>query len=255
VDTQILERMGLSPKEVAVYLSALRLGPATVSRISEQSQVDRTLCYSLLNKLVDRGYVSFFTEGSVKQFLASDPEKLVTDLSDQQEELSRLVPQLQKIAGKKPASFAIEIYKGKDGVRHAFNDYMAHPETAFLFGDMTDFQTVAPIHLQKYFLCLKRNNLHEYLIFPEGQDPGTHPTRSHMLPLPKSLFAPSVIWVYGDTTATMMWGDPITTVILRNKAVAENYRAYFKSLWKTSSGKDLRFASPKSVVSTSKKKQ
>ncbi len=239
MDTQVLERIGFSPKEIAVYLSTLRLGSATVAKIAEDSRVDRTLCYSILGKLIDRGYVSFFTVNSAKQFVASDPKKLLTDLSDQADELSRLVPQLEKLAGKKMVSFSIEVHKGKEGVRHIFSDFMAHPDTVFVFGDMTYFQETAPIHLQKYFLCLERNDLQEYLIYPQGPDPGTHPTRSHILMLPKNLFAPSVTWVYGDTTAITIWGDPIATLIIRNKAVAENYLLYFKSLWKLGAGKPL----------------
>lgn len=239
VDSKALEELGLSPKEVSIYLALLSLGPSTVSKIAERTGIDRTLCYSLLNKLIDRGYVSFTTSSTAKEFSAVNPSKLLSDVEVLQERLQTLMPELQALSNKKKSSLSVETFKGSEGVRWLLSDFMTQKHDAYIFGDLVLVNEVAHIHLEKYFRYLEDNNLFEYLLFPEGPDPGLHPTQSKYRTVPRKLLSTSAVWVYGDTTGIIIWSEPILTIIIQNKEVAESYRTYFKFLWKIGSKKGM----------------
>lgn len=61
------------------------------------------------------------------------------------------------------------------------------------------------------------------------------PHYSKFRTVPPGLLSPSFNWIYGDTTTITVWSEPILTVVIQNKLVAENYRAYFRFLWKLGS--------------------
>jgi sugar-specific transcriptional regulator TrmB len=49
--------------------------------------------------------------------------------------------------------------------------------------------------------------------------------------LPKEFSSPLVIWIFGDHVAQVLWDDQIV-FMTKNKKVADDYRKYFKFLWK-----------------------
>ena len=49
--------LGFNKNEIKVYLALLKLGVSSVSEISKTSNVDRTLIYGILDKLIEKGLV------------------------------------------------------------------------------------------------------------------------------------------------------------------------------------------------------
>ena len=49
--------------------------------------------------------------------------------------------------------------------------------------------------------------------------------------LPKEFSSPLVIWIFGDHVAQVLWDDQIVFMV-NNKKVANDYRKYFRFLWK-----------------------
>ena len=53
-----LERIGLSPNEVKIYLTLLRLGASKAGKIAKEAQVDRSATYDSLKRLLEKGIIS-----------------------------------------------------------------------------------------------------------------------------------------------------------------------------------------------------
>jgi hypothetical protein len=43
--------------------------------------------------------------------------------------------------------------------------------------------------------------------------------------------------IYGNKVAIFDWTEPITTIIIEKKGIADSYRKYFNLLWKIASPK------------------
>jgi len=127
-----LNKLGLSDKEIKVYLSSLRLGPASVRKIAVEADVNRGTAYDILKSLIDLGLVSYYQQDKHQYFIAEDPEKLTDALKKKEEqlqdihgELDEVIPQLKSIydkAGAKPVS---KFYDGSDGIKIILADVIA----------------------------------------------------------------------------------------------------------------------------------
>ena len=232
MNTRVLEEMGLSPKEIKIYTTLLRIGSSSVTSISKYSGIDRTLCYSLLNKLIDRGYVGFVTDRQSKKFSATDPAKLLSDLEVQTVQMEKLLPELEKLKGKRNEPVSVQIFQGREGPKWMFADFMTQKNDAYIYGDL-QYEYIAPIQLEKYFNYLKKHKLYEHCIIPEGESPKMTPVHSEVRTVPQHMLSPSSVWIYGETVTITIWSEPIITIAIRNKEITNNYRTYFKFMWDT----------------------
>src|SRR3990167_7127498 len=83
---ELLGDFGLNSKESAVYLACLALGNAGVTRIGEESGVQRTYVYGILEKLIDKGLVSEVETKGISRYSAVEPDNFY---ASQMEQLKR----------------------------------------------------------------------------------------------------------------------------------------------------------------------
>jgi len=76
MNTTLLKDIGLTDTEIKIYLALLSLGATPAGRIVEQTGVYRKNLYDALNKLVEKGLVSYVIEHKKKFFQAKNPENL-----------------------------------------------------------------------------------------------------------------------------------------------------------------------------------
>ena len=79
-----LEEAGLSKNEAKVYLTLLSMGSSTAGIIAEKSRVYRTNVYEALNRLIEKGLVSYIFKGHQKLFQAEDPNKILNILKEKE---------------------------------------------------------------------------------------------------------------------------------------------------------------------------
>ena len=126
---KILEKLGLSDKEIKVYLTCLSLGPSPVRKIAEQAQINRGTTYDILRSLKELGLVSYYHQDKNQYFIAEDPSKLRDTVTHKQQqlqgvmnELDEIIPQLKSRyddAGSKPV---VKYYEGSAGLKIILRD-------------------------------------------------------------------------------------------------------------------------------------
>ena len=234
METEIFERLGFEAKEARLYLSLLKKGSSTATKLSEDTGIDRTLCYSLLNKLIDKGYVTFVLVENVKKFQAVSPKKIFNEIKEKEMEFKSMLPDLLSLEKKHFEETLVEVYKGKAGIKEAiFNGILRENTDYYGFGEFLKFQQTFPVFLRKFLKNLERQNITEHILFKQGKKVIISKTHSKVKYLPQEMDFPSTVILYGaDKVATVIWSDPPTTVLVRNKHVHDSYMSYFKLLWK-----------------------
>ncbi len=91
---KVLEQMGLSGHEAAVYLAALSLGPSPILALARTSGVKRTTVYSVLTSLQKKGLMIREVRGWKTLFAAERPEKLEVIIESKKTDLIRALPDL-----------------------------------------------------------------------------------------------------------------------------------------------------------------
>src|SRR3989338_3436769 len=49
--------------------------------------------------------------------------------------------------------------------------------------------------------------------------------------LPGAVNSPSTTTIYGDKVSFFIWSDPVLSILIESKRMAESYRKYFQILW------------------------
>ena len=231
MNTKTLEKLGLEEKEIKIYLALLKLNQSTATKISDETRVERTLCYSIIQKLIDKGLVSYIIENNVKYFKPAPPEKLMQDLKEKEEELKQLLPELINLTKFKQEKTKAEIYQGKEGMKTVLKDIIKHKKDYLVFGEEGRFQQTLPIYSKQFMKKLEESNIKEKVLVKEGQKNIVKSKNSEFRYISKEFMYPWSTVIYGNKTAIIVWSHPFLTILVENKEVADSYRSYFDLLW------------------------
>ena len=85
-----LKELGLSEGQIAVYSAVLELGISTLNGIQEKTGIERRNIYDILNKLIEKGLVSYTLEKGKKTYQCTHPNKILEEIKQKQSSLKEL---------------------------------------------------------------------------------------------------------------------------------------------------------------------
>ncbi len=238
MDTTVLEKLGLEKKETKVYLALLRLSSATATKVSQESRIERTLTYTILEKLIDKGLVSYVIKKNVKHFQAADPRKLMSDLDEKKEQLKQIMPDLVNLAKFVKEDTKVELYKGKEGWKTILKDIVRTGKDYVVLGEEGIFHQIMPEGLKEVLREIVKNGITERILSKESLRGKIWITEknSKIRYLPDEYASPSMALVYGDKVVMFIWSEPVNAIVIHNKSVAQTYKNYFEFFWKMAKG-------------------
>jgi HTH-type transcriptional regulator, sugar sensing transcriptional regulator len=131
LNTELLEEIGLTKSEIAVYLALLEIGSSSTGKIVEKSKVASSKIYEILDKLIHKGLVSYVIKANIKHFEASSPKRLIDymkekkdDLEKKEKELENIIPQLELKRSLSKNENETHVFKGIKGAKTAFDDIL-----------------------------------------------------------------------------------------------------------------------------------
>lgn len=131
MDISTLKKIGLSDKEIIVFLKLLEYGAISVRSLAEVCDLNRGTTYDTLKRLQEIGLVSYYHAKTKQQFVAEDPEKLLKVIKDREEDLFitkekiiNLIPELKSLQDKGENKPTTKFYEGRDGIRFILDDVL-----------------------------------------------------------------------------------------------------------------------------------
>lgn len=96
--------LGLSEKEVRVYVAIVESGKVTAQKISRKTDINRTTVYSILKQLLEKGFIIEDHGGSSRYFMTSGKEQLlevyrkeVQKVRNKKEIFSELISEIESL--------------------------------------------------------------------------------------------------------------------------------------------------------------
>ena len=117
MDAKALKKLGMTEKEIKLYLKMLELGETGANTLSKRLGENRTSTYSLLQSMQKKGLISFIVKKGVKYFIPTDPTFLINQYTAGAKNLQKLLPELlaiHNVQGQKPK---ITFYEGVEGIK------------------------------------------------------------------------------------------------------------------------------------------
>lgn len=245
MDIKILKEIGLTDGEIRVYEALLHLGRSSTGGIMKKSGISSSKVYLILEKLIQKGLVSFVVENNVKKFQVTNPKSILDYVDKKKHELEnvkrdfeKVVPQISAIIGEYEEEYA-QIYKGVKGIKVAFDNLfeeMDKGDEYRFFGaskeEMLDknvvmfFQNVHKKRISKgiYVRGIVDNKLKEFYK-KKNVMYKKYSLKYYDLTLPTAI-------VMGKNRIIMsIWGAENIAYEIVSKRVADKYREFFDKIW------------------------
>ena len=229
MNKEILKEIGVQEGEVTVYLALLKLKETTATQITQYTGLHRSYVYDLIEKLKERGLVSFVIKNNVKYFRASHPSKILDYIKEKEEKINTILPELINLSQEKGEDIKVEIYKGKEGIKTILNDILKENRGYLLFGHLK-FEELLPIYVKQFVKLADKQKIIEKAILEKGIK--IIPTKRHEYKyISKEYLFPNAVIVYGNKVAIFIWQEPYYVLLIENKDVALSYKTHFNLLW------------------------
>jgi len=231
-----LEDIGLSPNDIKVYMALLDLGGSLAGAITKKSQINRTSCYDALERLMDKGLVTYVIKSNRKYFSAVEPERLIEILKEKEENINKILPDLKKRFDYSKEKQEAGLYKGKKGLKSIAEDVLKSGKETLIFGAEGNFVDMMQHYASQWHRRRKKLGISIRIIYNEKI---RHKRHEKMFGLTKMRFisreydTPATTWIYGDNVAIIVWSDPIIATVIKSREVSGSYRNFFEILWKT----------------------
>lgn len=227
-----LEKIGLSPNEIKVYLVLNDHGSTKAGRISKLANIDRSSAYNALKLLQEKGFVSYVFVGKVKWFQATGPQRILEYIKEQEDDILAILPDLQERHKRKKIEGQVRMFKGIKGVKSVFLDIIRTGKDNCAFGSEGQFSEKMPEFAYQFDRMKKEKGFKTYMLIRKGRkELGKKSLTEHRY-MPNLAESPAVTNIYGDKIAIVIWTDEPEGIIIENAAAAKAYRSYFDVMWK-----------------------
>jgi sugar-specific transcriptional regulator TrmB len=153
-----LRKLGLTEKEVRVYLMGLELGPSSVQNIAKKAGLTRPTTYEIIKKLEAKG---LFVEGKEKRkryFVAQSPERILGILRVQKREIEEKEREFIRIIAALEARYSkegIQVFKGKEGLK-GLAEIISFSSTPEILIINPKLSPIKPKERKKIFQAIKK---------------------------------------------------------------------------------------------------
>ncbi|MBW3004158.1 hypothetical protein KY337_06395 [Candidatus Woesearchaeota archaeon] len=233
MDTKILEDIGLTQREIKVYLALLELGPSTAGSVLEKANLQNSVFHFCVNRLIDKGLVSYVKKGKVRVYQAADPDQFLIYVKDKENQVQKLLPELKAKQSFAKDKQEVELFEGIKGIYTLMNTMINNAkrgdEHLFFSADIDEINE----DIQKFFRRFDAKRKDKGIL-AKGIAPKKlkylfkgRPIKMKYTNTP----IPANSAVCGDMLNYIVWGDKPTGVLIKSKHIAKKQKEFFKELW------------------------
>jgi len=225
-----LRKAGLTGNEVKVYLELLEKGPLSANALARNIGMDRTLTYTVLNHLIEKGLVNYVIKSNKKFFNAENPENLLNPVKEKEAFIKSLIPRLKSIEKIKEVYQEIKIYEGKEGLRSILRLMMRYKSFCSFgaTGRAYDILYGVPALTKEW---IKKGGSGRLITNPKY--------KKHEIAKIKNVKtryldvdSKATTSIYGDYVSIHISAQKPLIILIKNKELAETYQNHFEVLWK-----------------------
>ncbi len=234
MDTKILEGIGLTKGEVTVYLTLLEQGSSTAGSIIKKAFIQNSVFHFNVNRLMDKGLVSYVKKGKYRIYKAVSPKNLILYLRDKEKELISILPELQSKQEKIREVEEAEVFNGINGIISLLNiliedtkrgdeflffapDISEKNEDIQKFYEMYDAKRKAKGLLTKGLASIKLKDLFI--------------KRAYLKMKYVNIPMPANMAFCKDKMAIISWPERPVGILIKSRQIVEKQKEFFNTIW------------------------
>lgn len=248
MEEMLIKEAGLTEGEAKVYLALLKIGSSTTGPIIEESGIANSIVYRILDKLIEKGLVSYIIKERTKYFQASDPKRILDyieerkqKLDDSKERIAKLIPQLIGFGASKEKT-SVRIFEGFKGLQTSFEQVYSRLKK----GDIFYCYGIYHFQEEKYHTYWRRDHERRSklgigckMLFNKCTHPSILQNRNSYKGgearyMSSGAETPAWIMVYKNVTMIFLQSKEPLAVEIINQDIADTFMAYFNDYWEKS---------------------
>tara|TARA_Y100000310_G_scaffold327376_1_gene393647 strand:- start:15600 stop:16334 length:735 start_codon:yes stop_codon:yes gene_type:complete len=241
MDTSILEDVGLTNAEIKVYIALLELGTSSAGPILDKTNLHNSVVHMTLNKLVDKGFVSYFKEGKRNRYQPANPKHILDYIEQKKDNFQKILPELLAKQGASQEKPEVMTFRGIKGMREILHELLeAGGKTHHTIGSPAESVMMGDAFWIDYHKKRAKKEISGKLLFNESlrkwvkkiKTTGNYPHAT--IKFHEQGFEPlSETIIRNDKIGILLWIEKPIGILIHNKELADSYEKYFQILWKT----------------------
>jgi len=237
-----LKTVGLSDREVGVYIALLELGKGTVTQITRKAGINRTTGYDILDSLLAKGIISISGKEPKQEYIAEAPNKIIAYLKEELEkgkeklaQAEKLIPELEilhNVAGRPSVRF----YEGVEGLRQVYEDTLTSHEPIRGYATVDDMHKGLPNYFPEYYKRRAGKGIAIRAIVPatdigkerKAQD-AKEKRETALVPVDTFYFHPEIN-VYDNKVMIASWREKLG-IIIESAEIADAMKKIYELAW------------------------
>ncbi len=246
MEKEIFKELGFTEGEIKVYFALFELGETTVGPISKKSGISHAKVYPILEKLIEKGLVSWIVRDARKNFSATNPSSLLElinrktrSLEEEKIKIKEIIPSLLEKQKAKEKTQSSRVFEGFKGLRNLFQELFETNQNKEIcvFGLN---ELLKDIEFQNFFLFYheirQKNKVRLKLALNKE-------SKEIIKKYPKNLYGkqdkikfidavfPVGLFIIGEHVVNIVSEDKITAFDIKSEQNAERYKEFFESIW------------------------
>ena len=237
-----LKEYGLSQKEIDIFLFLVENNGITAYKIANGTRIFKSTCYDVLERLIEKGFISKSLDGSKMIYHARDIIEIIGVVKSKEELLLSLAPKLKTLESKEETLVKhIDSENAFLGINFKIAELIKKQELTFVYmlGNNPKITTKSSnLLIQRLLKELSNTNIKKNikclgLWNPKFKD---NPFMEMFSKMGENKF----IDLPSETTTIIFDGyvsffymeDNSNVVEIKNKKISEEMKSYFEHLWK-----------------------
>ena len=238
---EILKPLGLTVIEAKTYLTLLEIGKSLAGAIAERAHLHRRNVYDALEKLLQRGLVSYTISNNKKYWNAVHPEKVLMLMKENENLMSLILPDLISKFDTSKLKQTVEVFEGLGGMKTFFDDMAkAKQDIIMLFATGKAYPRL-PFYMKNWDTMINQTKIKVKVLLNSDGDKNPYQRYKYgeVKILPKNFSTPTQIFIYGNKSAVAIWSEEPIAILITSNEITNGFRKYFEFLWKL--GKKIKY--------------
>ena len=240
MDTKILEEIGFTQKEIDVYMVMLTLKTSSIFEIMSKAKVSRQTIYEILQKLLDKGLVSYTIENNKKQYNVTNPKRLLSIISEQEiifkekgARLQALLPDILKRYNENKQETRFEMFIGKEGMKTVMNNTLEPGKQLYILANEDKVLDFLEYFMLQFRKKRKELNIPIKIIRSEcTRKKKLVSVLAEIKHLPDEYNTPTTTIICEDNVDILIFSEENPIAIhMKSKEIAHSFMNYFNLMW------------------------
>ena len=230
---EALQELGLNKRESICYTALLELGSSKIGAIVKKTGIPSSKIYEILDKLINRGLVSYVKIGKIKHYQSSDPKTLLNYIDEKKKKIEDILPQLllkQKLSTKQ----SVEMFEGQKAIFSLFTtlikDAKANEQYLIFSINEENKNDAANLFFKNLAVRRKEKKLDVKLLKNMKHYKKERHTKLKLKYTEFNL--PQGITIFRNMVVILSWVESPIAIKIESETISNQLREFFLDQWK-----------------------